>query len=264
MINKVKIMGILNITSDSFYDGTDEISLENNESRLNKIISSDIIDVGCESSRPGSSPVPLDVEISRLSTFIPLVKKYSDKIFSIDTYKYEVAKIALENGFSVINDITAGSYDNKIYELASSSDSEIVLMHMQGTPKTMQDNPSYGNIIDDLLSFFENKVELALKSGIKEDKIIIDPGIGFGKTLNDNDLIVKNIGRLKEIGFRLLVGISRKSFLQFDNDDPKDRLPASLGVTALLADKGVDIVRVHDVSETRSMLNSVERILSCK
>ena len=262
MQNKVKVMGILNITPDSFYDGGEDISLNHNRKKIEKIKDADIIDVGCESSRPGAKQIPVSLEMDRLDTLIPVMKEYSDKIFSIDTYKHEVATHALKNGFSMINDIMAGRENPNFFSLASDYDCKIVLMHMQGTPETMQINRKYDSLIDSITSFFEKRIEIALKEGIKEENIIIDPGIGFGKTIPDNDKIIRNIKRIKAMGFKVLIGISRKSFLQYNNDTPSDRLAATLGVTALLVSSGIDIIRVHDVNETISMLNSVERIVN--
>lgn len=261
MLNKVKIMGILNITPDSFYDGRGSISLSENKKKIEEIKNADIIDVGCESSRPGAKPISSDLEIERLDTIIPLIEDYPDKIFSIDTCKYEVASYALNNGFTIVNDITAGLNNSKIFSLVANSNSKIVLMHMQGDPETMQLNPRYDSIMDTITAFFEERIEAATKQGIKEENIILDPGVGFGKKIVDNDIIVRNIRQIKKMGFKVLVGISRKSFLQYNNDTPSDRLSATLGVTALLVNSGIDIIRVHDVDQTISMLNSVERIV---
>jgi len=261
MKNNVKIMGVLNITPDSFYDGRENLTLENNRRAMQKVISADIIDVGCESSRPGSKNISSTEEIQRLNSFIPLIKEHPDKIFSIDTYKEDVINHALSNGFHMVNDIKAGQASKEIFNIVADKKSKIVLMHMQGTPETMQNNPKYDSVIETIVSFFKNRIDIAIKQGIKEDNIIIDPGIGFGKTISDNDKIIRNIDKIKKIGFPVLVGISRKSFLQYKNDSPSDRLPATLGVSALLASMGVDILRVHDVKETVAMLNSVNRIL---
>ena len=187
--------------------------------------------------------------------------KKSDKIFSIDTYKHEVVRHALNNGFSMVNDIMAGLGSLEIFSLVSDYNSKIVLMHMQGTPETMQLNPKYDSIIDNIISFFEKRIEIAMKKGVDKKNIILDPGIGFGKTVFDNDEIIRNINKIRALGFEVLMGISRKSFLQYNDDKPSDRLPATLGVSALLVNNGIDIIRVHDVDETISMLNSVERII---
>ena len=254
-------MGILNITPDSFYDGRKNISIDQNRKKIEGIKHADIIDIGCESSRPGAKKISSSLEIERLNTFIPLVKDYPDKIFSIDTYKHEVATHALNNGFSMVNDIMAGLGSSEIFSLVSDYNCKIVLMHMQGIPETMQLNPKYDSIIDNIISFFEKRIEIAMKKGIDKKNIILDPGIGFGKTILDNDEIIRNINKIRALGFQVLMGISRKSFLQYHDDKPSDRLPATLGVSALLVNSGIDIIRVHDVDETISMLNSVERIV---
>jgi len=261
MKNDIKIMGILNITPDSFYDGKDNLTINSHRACLENIKDADIIDVGCESSRPGAKEVSYEEEIHRLNSFIPLIQEYPDKIFSIDTYKFEVMKHALSNGFSMVNDIKAGRSSNEIFNFVAEQDCKIVLMHMQGSPETMQINPKYDSIIDTIISFFEERVNEAIKYGIKEKNIILDPGIGFGKTIENNDDIIRNIKHIKKMGFDILMGISRKSFLQYKNDKPSDRLPATLGVTAIMAKMGVDIIRVHDVKDTISMLNSVLRIV---
>ena len=259
MKNKAKIMGIFNITPDSFYGEKKNISIETNRLEIEKIVRADIIDIGCESSRPGAEPLSASLEIDRLDTFIPLIQDYPDIFFSIDTYKSEVAKYALKHGFKMINDITAGRNSPDMFSLASEYNVEIVLMHMQGEPRTMQINPKYDSVIENIISFFEDRVNIAMKAGIKEKNIIIDPGIGFGKTKEDNFNIIRNMKEIKKMGFKVLLGVSRKSFLDY-NDKPSDRLPATLGITALLANYGVDIFRVHDVNETISMLHSVEKV----
>ncbi len=255
-------MGILNITPDSFYDGTLDLSAKTIQDKYKKIEDADIIDIGCESTRPGSFSIQASEEIRRLSLIFPIIKKNKNKIFSIDTSKDDVAKFALENGVKIINDITAGRKSKNMLSLAAEYDAKIILMHMQGTPDRMQDNPKYTSVIDELDAFFEERVESAIKCNIKLENIIIDPGIGFGKRLSDNDLIIKNISKFKKYCCPILIGISRKSFLQYMNDRAIDRLPATLGVTAIAIKNGADIIRVHDVKETRSMLASVERIVS--
>ena len=259
---KTKIMGILNITPDSFYDGTLNISQKKIKNRFKEIIEADIIDIGCESSRPGSSQILPEEEIRRFKMVLPFLKDNKDKIFSIDTSKYDVAKFAIESGTKIVNDITAGGNDSRILSLVAEYDTKIILMHMQGTPDVMQKNPKYNSLMDVLESYFEERINSALKYNIKLENIIIDPGIGFGKRVSHNDEIIQNISKLKIFSCPILIGISRKSFLQYENDNPKDRLPATLGATAIAVKNGVDIIRVHDVLETKSMLYSLERIIS--
>ena len=254
-----KIMGILNITPDSFYDGNSNLSTENIIDKIKALELADIIDVGCESSRPGADSVDVLQEMDRLNMALDLLS-VNNKPHSIDTSKYEIAEHAIKNGFSIINDITAGKNDERIFELAAESNAEIVLMHMLRNPKTMQNNPKYDSLIDNILEYLDSRVSLAKSHSIKEENIIIDPGIGFGKTLSDNIVIIKNINRFKDMGYRVLLGHSRKQFLQFNDDAPKDRMPATIGVSAYAAMKRVDIIRVHDVIENKSMLNTIIKL----
>jgi len=254
-----KIMGILNITPDSFYDGNPNLSEEYILDKIKLLELADIIDVGCESSRPGSDRIDTTEEIDRLNKALDLLP-LKTKPLSIDTSKYEVAEHAIKHGFAIINDITAGGNDERIFELAAESNVKIVLMHMLENPKTMQDNPKYDSLIDNILEYLECRVNLAKSHNIKEENIIIDPGIGFGKTLDDNINIIKNIDTFKNMGYRLLLGHSRKQFLQYNNDLPDDRMPATIGVSAYATMKNVDIIRVHDVIETKSMLNTIMKL----
>ncbi|MAW75061.1 MAG: dihydropteroate synthase [Candidatus Marinimicrobia bacterium] len=263
-LNQTTVMGIVNLTPDSFYDGG---KFNNKQSLLNhvkKINGSDIIDVGCESSRPNSKPISELEEMNRISLFFDnyeQIKKIIDEtLLSIDSYKAEVVEFCLKNGFNIINDISGGGDSFKNIELAIDYEVPIVLMHMQGIPSTMQNSPKYDNIIDDIRNFFEQRIEFAIKNGLNEKNIILDPGIGFGKTIKDNDNIILNLNKFKELGFELLVGISRKSFLSKDKDDKINRLYPSLGVLAMSVMNGADIVRVHDVDETKQMLSIVDRI----
>ena len=257
-----QIMGILNITPDSFYDGNKYSSSEDILSNIQELKKSDIVDVGCESSRPGSKPITIEEELKRLDKFIPLIKHFNDTVLSIDTYKSEVAEYGIKHGFTIINDITAGRHSNKMFDLVRNNNVQIILMHMQGKPSNMQSNPTYIDLIDDITSFFEDRISEALKRGVKENQILIDPGIGFGKTFNDNIKIIKNIKTFKKLGFKVLLGHSRKAFLQHDNNLPKNRLAASIGVSAYAAIQGVDILRVHDVNETIDMLKTINKLMA--
>ena len=261
MNHSPQIMGILNITPDSFYDGNKYSSSEDILSNIQELKKSNILDVGCESSRPGSKAITIEEELERLDKFIPLIKYFNDTALSIDTYKVEVAEYAIKNGFTIINDITAGRYSNKMFDLVGNNNVQIILMHMQGKPSNMQSNPKYTDLIDDISSFFEHRISNALKRGVKENQILIDPGIGFGKTFDDNIQIIKNIKTFKKLGFKVLLGHSRKAFLQHNNNSPKDRLAASIGVSAYAAIQGVDILRVHDVNETITMLKTIKKLM---
>ena len=251
-----KIMGILNVTPDSFFPDS---RIENISTNNHKYKYADIVDIGFESSHPGAVPLSEKDEYSRLNHFLV---KYLDfhHTLSIDTYKPLVAKLALENGFNMINDIMGGGKNGEMLEIASLFNCPIVIMHMKGNPSTMQNRPYYDNIIDELLNYFENKVKLARDIGLSDQQIILDPGIGFGKRMIDNDIIINNIDKFKRFGFPVLIGVSRKSFLCVDDDRAEDRLSASLGVTALAVQNGVDIIRTHDTEETYRMLTITNRI----
>ncbi|MAX10083.1 MAG: dihydropteroate synthase [Candidatus Marinimicrobia bacterium] len=263
-MKKVKIMGVLNLAPDSFYDGHRDILLNKQKlaSRLAFLKDSDIIDVGCESSRPGAKPISEKEEIERLSTLINSTNK--DSFFSIDTYKYKVAKYALENGFKMINDIYAGRFDdNKMLELASDFKVPIVLMHMKGDPVNMQRDTSYDSVIDNICSFFDERISVAKDYGIVDKNIILDPGIGFGKSIDDNFSIVKNIDKFKRIGYKVLIGLSRKSFLSYKGDTPEDRLSATIAMNTLSVLNGADIIRVHDPSESIKMKDVLIKYSFC-
>jgi dihydropteroate synthase len=253
----IQIMGILNLTPDSFYSEF-ETSLQ---IRLAKLISSDIIDIGAESSRPGALPISSDEEIKRIEALLPLLSENIRPQLSIDTYKSKTAHFALQNGFEIVNDITGGK-SVKMLNIVAEYNAKIILMHMQGTPNSMQDEPVYGDVVDDIISFLEKRCERAVKAGIGHDKIIIDPGIGFGKTISDNDKIISNITRLKALGFPVLMGLSRKSFLQYDDDLPSERLATTISINTLSMLDGADIIRVHDIEEHIKVRALISRISS--
>lgn len=256
-----KIMGILNATPDSFF--AESRLVDNSLIDFKKYKHADIVDVGFESSRPGANPISEIDELNRLNDFLKNVSNFKQTL-SIDTYKPQVGKYALENGFNMINDITAGGKSGKMLEIAALFNCPIVLMHMQGNPVTMQNEPFYEDVMDELKHYFELRIELAKNIGLKDSQIIIDPGIGFGKRIIDNDTIINNLGDLKQFGFPVLIGISRKSFLSIDDDGAEGRLSATLGATALAVKNGADIIRVHDVKENYQMLSVISRIIQRK
>ena len=251
-------MGILNLTPDSFYDGNKSLSPDFFLKRYNKISNANIIDIGAESSRPGSESISEKEEIKRLRFFFKFSNK--DKYLSIDSYKPEVIKYCLDRNFSMINDISGGGEKFINIDIAKDYDVPICLMHMQGIPKSMQNNPSYENIINDIRIFFTKRIEYALKIGLKENNIILDPGLGFGKSTEDNFKIISNIEVFKSLGFKLLIGLSRKSFLKYNNNSPSDRMLSSIAMQAICVNKGADIIRTHDVDETISSLNVLNNL----
>ena len=256
--NPTKIMGILNATPDSFF--AESRLVDNSSIVFQKYQHADIVDVGFESSRPGANPISEIDELNRLNDFLKHLSNFKQTL-SIDSYKPQVSKFALENGFNMINDISGGGKSGEMLGIAALFNCPIILMHMQGNPLTMQNEPIYDDIMDELKHYFESKIELAKNIGLKDSQIIIDPGIGFGKQIIDNDTIINKLGDLKQFGFPVLIGISRKSFLSIDDDEVEDRLPATLGATALAVKNGADIIRVHDVKENYQMLTVISRII---
>jgi len=261
---KTLVMGILNTTPDSFYDGGKYTNLDKaiEHALAMEKEGADIIDVGGESSRPGSEPVPLEVELERV---IPVIKEISSKVkipISIDTVKAKVAVKALDAGASIINDISGLRFDPEMAKTAAQYDAPVVIMHMKGTPKDMQNNPEYNSVMGEIISFLRQQTEYAINTGINQDKIIIDPGIGFGKKLEHNLEIIRNAGELKTLGFPILAGPSRKSFIGniLNNQPPEERLEGTIASAVVLALNGVDILRVHDVEKIKKALKVVDKI----
>ncbi len=256
------VMGVLNVTPDSFSDGgqyTEQGAAVEHGIRMARAGAA-IIDVGPESTRPGSAPVGTDEQIRRA---IPVIKALSEKIsipISIDTANPEVAAEALRAGASILNDTTALS-DERMGRLAATSGSPVVLMHMQGTPGTMQQAPHYEDVVSEVLDFLLGHAQRAESFGIPRERIILDPGIGFGKTFEHNLIILNNLGRFVSTGYRMLIGASRKRFLSHLTGRPTSELmAATAAVTAICAEVGVAIVRVHDVAEMADVCRVVGAI----
>ncbi len=246
------VMGILNVTPDSFSDGGQFFGPEKAVEHGLQMAAGGaaIIDVGGESTRPGSESVSADEQIKRIVPVIQALCEKTDIPISIDTYKYEVAKAALDAGAAIINDITALS-DERMGELTAERQVPVVLMHMQGTPATMQDEPKYFDVVGEVLEFLLDRAKRAEKLGISKDMIFIDPGIGFGKTTEHNLLLLRNIDKFVVAGYRVLVGTSRKRFIGqiTGKEKPAERIFGTAATVALCATAGVSIVRVHDVAE---------------
>jgi dihydropteroate synthase len=266
-LNKTLIMGVINITPDSFSDGGKYNTLEKALSHAEKLIQdgADILDVGGESTRPFSKPVSLQEELDRVIPFIENLKNITSLPVSIDTTKADVAKNAVNAGASIINDVSAMSFDPNMPKTVSDAGCPVVLMHMQGTPENMQKNPSYSDLFEDLSNFFKERIDFSLKNGIKKENIILDPGIGFGKTLEHNLLILKNLENLVSLGFPVLTGTSRKTFIRklVEKDDfpnHKDVITGSVASVCAAVLNGAKIVRVHDVSQTRAALKIIDAL----
>ena len=273
------IMGIVNLTPDSFSgDGLYRLSavpclpagrscqLSATIDFIEKMVrdGADIIDIGGESSRPGRKPVSIAEELSRT---IPIIKKAANKIkvpISIDTYKPEVAQQALDNGAVMINDIS-GLRNPKMRKVVARYKAAVVIMHMKGNPCTMQKNPVYGSLVDEIIVYLDTSIKLALEAGIAKDKIMIDPGIGFGKTVGHNLEIIKRLKEFKILGFPILVGPSRKSFIgKILNLEPKERIFGTVPACVLAIGNGANMVRVHDVKEVKQAITIEEAINKIK
>jgi len=246
------LMGILNVTPDSFSDGGRFLDTNKAIEHGLKMAADGaaIIDVGPESTRPGAKHISAKKQINRA---IPIIEALAKKVFvpiSIDTYNVEVAEAALEAGAAMINDITALS-DERMGELTAEQQVPVVLMHMQGEPSTMQNEPKYDDVVGEVLDFLVSRAKRAEQFGIPKERIFIDPGIGFGKTLEHNLDLLRNIDKFVAAGYRVLVGTSRKSFIGkiTNRENPADRIFGTAASVALCVAAGVSIVRVHDVAE---------------
>ena len=258
------IMGILNVTPDSFSDGGKFIHLGKALSQAQSMEKNgaDIIDIGGESTRPGATPVSLEEEINRTIPVIEAIRKFSNISISIDTYKSEVAEKALLAGADFINDISGLTFDSRMIRIVNNFDVPVVLMHIKGTPRNMQTNPTYIDVIKELLDFFSLQIQKALDFGIKKEQIIIDPGIGFGKQLNDNFILIQRLKEFSGLGFPILIGPSRKSFIGLTLDVPSgDRLEGTLASISASILNGASIVRVHDVKEVKRAVVITDKIM---
>jgi dihydropteroate synthase len=266
--NKKYIMGILNVTPDSFYDGGRYDNLDDAYLQASKIKDegADIIDIGGESTRPGAGNISVDEELSRVCPIVEKITKNLDIAISIDTTKSEVAEECLKLGAHIINDISGLSYDEKMAAIVAKYDAGLVLMHIKGDPRNMQQekNLKYDDLVADICAFLKKVKKKALENGVENDKIILDPGIGFAKSLEDNYRILNNIKKFKELGNKLLIGLSRKSMIGKLYDFDVDRLPATIALNAISLVTGADIVRVHDVKAHRLALDSLEMLQKVK
>jgi dihydropteroate synthase len=261
---KTQIMGILNITPDSFSDGGlhfDKSSAVDHALRMVED-GADILDIGGESTRPGSEPVSLDEELRRT---LPVIEALAKKItvpISIDTYKSKVALRALEAGASIVNDISGMRFDPEMSGVVSRYKVPVVIMHIKGTPKNMQMNPTYDALVPEIIDYFKESIRLALTSGIPENMIILDPGIGFGKTFEHNLEILNNLEQLCLLEKPLLIGTSRKAFLGkiLGGLPPKERFEGTAASVAISIIKGAHIVRVHDVREMARVVKVADAI----
>ncbi len=263
LTRRTHIMGILNVTPDSFSDGGLYLNTDKAVERSFEIEKegADIIDIGGESTRPGALPLSPEEELSRV---VPVIEKLKSRLripISIDTYKAEVAREAIKAGASIINDISGLRFDPEIASVSAEYDVPVVIMHIKGTPRDMQINPVYQDLIGEIRHFLEEGISIAQKAGVDDDMIIIDPGIGFGKTFEHNLEIINRLDEFRSLGMPILLGPSRKSFIGKILDlPPGDRLEGTAAAVAIGIMKGANIVRVHDVSSIVRVARVVDAI----
>jgi dihydropteroate synthase len=258
------IMGILNVTPDSFSDGGMFLDPEAAiaHARLMVEQGADIIDIGGESSRPGSDPVSVEEEKRRVLPVIRRLSKELDVPLSIDTYKSEVAREALDAGACLVNDISGLRFSPDMAAIVAKKKASVVVMHIKGTPKTMQTAPRYKNVVKEVMEQLRTQTAQARKAGVPKDSILIDPGIGFGKTVDHNCELIAEVGQLRKLGYPVLIGTSRKTFIgKILGTDVDDRLEGTLASNVVAVLGGVDFVRVHDVKEIKRALTMADRLI---
>ena len=259
---KCHVMGILNITPDSFYDGGWHFDSDDARKRIEEMIEegAEIIDIGGESTRPGSKSVSIEEELERVIPAIEFITGISDIPVSIDTQKAEVARKAVEAGACVVNDV-GGLRNPEMVRAVAEMKVPVIIMHMQGTPEKMQKNPHYNDTVLDIKNWLEERIKTAETAGIRRSDVIVDPGIGFGKNLRHNLEILGGLGEFKDMAGGVLLGASRKSFISFlTGADDSDRLTGSLAAAMMGVTAGVDLVRVHDVKETRKAVDTINAL----
>lgn len=258
-----QIMGVVNVTPDSFSDGglflEPEAAIAHGEQLVRD--GAEILDVGGESTRPGAEEVGVEEELARTEPVVADLEGMGYTV-SIDTSKVAVAEAALAVGAEIVNDVTALRGDGEMAALCAERSATVVLMHMPGSPKTMQDEPRYDDVVAEVKAFLAERIEAAVAAGIAEEKIWVDPGIGFGKTLEHNLELLRGLGELRELGRPLAIGASRKSFIgKIDGSAVEERIGGSIATAVLAAADGADVLRVHDVAETAQALRVAEAIL---
>ncbi|MEN8254997.1 MAG: dihydropteroate synthase [Verrucomicrobiota bacterium] len=260
------VMGILNATPDSFSDGGDYSDPSAAVDRALEMVAqgADIIDVGGESTRPGADPVSVNEEIRRVVPVIKKIREQSDILVSIDTMKAETAARALEAGADIINDISALEADPRMVDVAAETQAGVVLMHMKGSPQTMQNNPGYENVAQEVGAYLAERMRFAEQHGVRRECMVVDPGVGFGKTVEHNLELLRGLPQLAECGRPILIGTSRKSFIGkiLNRENPVERLAGSLGAAAWAVMHGAHILRVHDAIDTCDVCGLVDTLLA--
>ncbi len=257
-----KLMGVVNVTPDSFSDGGLYLDSDAAVAHGEKLVrdGADVLDVGGESTRPGAAEV---AEVEELRRIEPVVAALAGAAaVSIDTSKLAVAEAALDSGASIVNDVTALRRDPEMAALCAERQAGVVLMHMPGNPRTMQDDPRYDDVVDDIRAFLAERIEAAVAAGVEEERIWLDPGIGFGKTVEHNLELLRRLAELRDLGRPLVIGTSRKSFIgKIDGSEVDERLGGSIASSVLAAAEGADVLRVHDVAETAQAMRVAEAVL---
>lgn len=264
-MDHTRVMGVINLTPDSFYQGSRhgepaaivEAALKMAEA------GADFIDVGAQSTRPGSDMISAEDEIARLRPVLSRVVDKASLPVSVDTCKSAVARFAIDNGAVIINDVSALGFDPDMGEVIAGSDVGLVLMHMKGQPKSMQENPTYDNLMEDLHQYFQERIRRAQEYGIEPARLIVDPGLGFGKRLEDNYTIIRRLKEFKVFNRPILVGPSRKSFVGIPFGlPPEERLEGTLALSAILIEQGCNIIRVHDVLQAKRVSQLVDLVMN--
>jgi dihydropteroate synthase len=264
LTERALLMGVLNVTPDSFSDGGEFFATEAAVKHGLEMAQegADIIDIGGESARPGAKPVPPNEEMERVLPVIERLAGAGEFLLSIDTSKSAVARAALGAGAHIINDVTGGRGDRDMFALAAETGAGLIIMHMQGTPETMQLNPTYDDVVLEVADFFRQQFVEAVRSGVDPICIAFDPGIGFGKTVAHNLELLAHLPRLRVEDRPLVVGVSRKSFLGKIAGLPPDRTSATIALTSLLRERGAQVLRVHDVAANANALRTTEAVLA--
>ncbi|MEG9284843.1 dihydropteroate synthase [Aerococcus urinae] len=259
---QTEIMGIINITKNSSYKES-RVSEESLMQRVDQFIQEGalILDIGAESTRPGIDPVDEDTEIENIQRAVSMIReKYPNILLSIDTYRATTAEAAILAGADIINDISGLTFDERMADVVAKYQVPIIIMHIKGKPKDMQDNPHYDDLITEVEEFFDRQIQLALDHGVQRDKIILDPGIGFGKNYDHNVSLIKNIDFMKKYQLPILLAVSRKTFIgqRLGGLEPSQRLEGTIAVSCFAAMKGIEMVRVHDVKENLRAIRVME------
>jgi dihydropteroate synthase len=259
-----QLMGIVNVTPDSFSDGGAFLAPDRAVAHARELVAAgaDLLDIGGESTRPGARGVSAEEELARVAPVLSGLRDAAVPV-SIDTSKAPVAEAALDAGVEIVNDVTALRSDPSMAALCAERGCIVVLMHMQGTPRTMQEHPTYDDVVDDVKAFLAERVEFAVGEGIAEDRIWVDPGIGFGKTVRHNVELLHRLGELRDLGRPIVLGTSRKRFIgTLTGRDVDDRLGGTIASNVLAMKAGADVLRVHDVAEVRQAILVAEAVIA--